>query len=152
MIKLKNFNKIIITILILCFVSKSSYSAEPKEEFEAFPTFVTLNLEKYIDTYFSKLDYDNADKFFGMLLSENEYERYVRLELAYNELNATSILLESRIIELKEEKHEIVSLLDKTLSKIEKVQHETTFWEDIKEPVLLITGIIIGASIVAVIK
>lgn len=127
---MKKIRNLINILLIISLILIPSQVYGQESNFETFDTTVELDGKKYE----------------GFLLSDKEYDRYVRLDLEYNSLSERYKVISdySEFIEDKFNKLE-TTILNSFIEIQKKAIVEETWWDNNKDWIFLTGGIILGA-------
>jgi len=126
---LRNFNKFIVFFIFLI-VTKTAIAQEPKTEFEPIGD-VTIKLD--------------GEYYLGVLFSETERLRYIRLDIEYNSTVEKLENANKRIEEQKENYNKLLDTTSNSLKTIEKLAYKEkqTFFEKYDNVIFFGIGVVI---------
>ena len=126
---LKNFNKFIVFFIFLI-IANTALAQEPKTEFEPIGD-VTIKLD--------------GEYYLGVLFSETERLRYIRLDIEYNSTVEKLENANKRIEEQKENYNKLLDTTNNSLKTIEKLAYKEkqTFFEKYDNVIFFGIGVVI---------
>ena len=126
---LKNFNKFIVFFIFLI-IANTALAQEPKTEFEPIGD-VTIKLD--------------GEYYLGVLFSETERLRYIRLDIEYNSTVEKLENANKRIEEQKENYNKLLDTTSNSLKTIEKLAYKEkqTFFEKYDNVIFFGIGVVI---------
>lgn len=126
---MKKIRNLINILLIISLILIPSQIYGQESEFETFDTVVELDGKKYE----------------GFLLSDKEYDRYVRLDLEYNSLSERYKIISDYNDFIEDKFKDLETTIYKSFIEIQKnATIEETWWDNNKDWVFITGGIFLG--------